>query len=553
MLQFRIDSGDNVLKKHFETAPKNAVYNSKTIQNELIAVSGEWILQKIINRVKKANFFAVMADEIADTSNTEQMSIVLRYVNEDCEIKEDSILFCACRNGTTGEALANNILTTLQHHGLDLRFLRGQGYDGAGAMAGSVNGTAKRIQTTYPLALYTHCYSHKLNLVIVQACSIQQIWNAMGVVSKVAFFFENSPKRQAALEDKISQTEQPNKKKHLIDLCRTRWIHRHEAFENFAQLFEVFVDLFEDISSSRDWNRDTSADASTLLIAITKFDFMMAFVIAWKALSLVKPLSIGLQSSSMDICKAYEEVASTTRSIQHIRNNVDQFHLEWFRIAESKAASIGADSPSLPRRCGRQLGRSNVSAENPCEYFKRAITIPFLDHLLCELHHRFDAEQLKVLRGLSLVPAIMKKDQQWRQNAMDLVSFYEDDVPSFHNFDMELVSLEMKWADQNSEELPNSPDLTLRQCSVKYFPNIHTLLRIICTLPVTSCSCERSISGLRRLKTYLRSTMGQDRLNGLALMHFHYSINVDVGEILDMFARKHPRRMTLIDVFNSDS
>jgi len=255
--------------------------------------------------------------------------------------------------------------------------------------------------------VYSHCYSHKLNLAIVKACYVQQVHNAMGVVTKITLF-ENSTKRQAALEEKRSQTEQPSRKKHLIDLCRTRWIHRHEAFENFVQLFEVVVDLFEDIRSSHDWKRDTSTNASTLLAAITKFNSLMAIVVAWKTLTLVKALSVGLQSSSIDICKAYEEAAGTKKSVQHVRNNVDQFHLKWFQIVESKAATVGADGPSLPRRCGRQISRINIPAEEPCEYLKSAVIIPFLDHLLHAFEHRFDIEQLRVARGLSLVPATMK-------------------------------------------------------------------------------------------------------------------------------------------------
>jgi hypothetical protein len=39
------------------------------------------------------------------------------------------------------------------------------------------------------------------------------------------------------------------------------------------------------------------------------------------------------------------------------------------------------------------------------------------------------------------------------------------------------------------------------------FPNIYTAFQIFATIPVTTCLCERSISALRRLKTYLRSTM----------------------------------------------
>ena len=38
-------------------------------------------------------------------------------------------------------------------------------------------------------------------------------------------------------------------------------------------------------------------------------------------------------------------------------------------------------------------------------------------------------------------------------------------------------------------------------------------------MPVTSCECERSFSGLKRLKPYTRRTMVAERLNGLALLH----------------------------------
>ena len=112
-----------------------------------------------------------------------------------------SIEFISCKSGTTGEALSENILSVLRKHGLDIALMRGQAYDGAGPMAGSVSGVAARIRSLCPLALYTHYFSHKLNLVIVDACQVQAVRNAMGIMSKVALFFENSPKRQAALEE----------------------------------------------------------------------------------------------------------------------------------------------------------------------------------------------------------------------------------------------------------------------------------------------------------------------------------------------------------------
>ena len=61
------------------------------------------------------------------------------------------------------------------------------------------------------------------------------------------------------------------------------------------------------------------------------------------------------------------------------------------------------------------------------------------------------------------------------------------------------------------------------------------------------------MSVLRRLKTYLRSTMGQERLSGLALIHIQYGMELDLEEIINIFARKHSRRMELLDILSEDA
>ena len=71
------------------------------------------------------------------------------------------------------------------------------------------------------------------------------------------------------------------------------------------------------------------------------------------------------------------------------------------------------------------------------------------------------------------------------------------------------------------------------------------LLKIAATQPVTSCKCERSISKLRLVKSILTTTMGEERLNGLALLHVHADLNLDLDSMVDMFARQHPRKMKL--------
>ena len=61
-------------------------------------------------------------------------------------------------------------------------------------------------------------------------------------------------------------------------------------------------------------------------------------------------------------------------------------------------------------------------------------------------------------------------------------------------------------------------------------------------LPSTSCSCERSISSLRRLKDYTQSTMKSDRLNGLASMYIHRDIYINPSFVLKKFVLANPNR-----------
>ncbi|RZF44144.1 hypothetical protein LSTR_LSTR017028, partial [Laodelphax striatellus] len=57
----------------------------------------------------------------------------------------------------------------------------------------------------------------------------------------------------------------------------------------------------------------------------------------------------------------------------------------------------------------------------------------------------------------------------------------------------------------------------------------------------TTCTAERSFSTLRRLKSYLRNSCGQDRLTGLALMSVHREVILDTDEVINEFALRKSR------------
>ena len=94
------------------------------------------------------------------------MSFCLRYVNEDGDICGNFLIFIHCKSGLTGKDLYNEVTEVLSSFGLDLQNCRGQGDDGSGAVSGHVNGLSVLILKENSKALYTHCASHRLNLVI---------------------------------------------------------------------------------------------------------------------------------------------------------------------------------------------------------------------------------------------------------------------------------------------------------------------------------------------------------------------------------------------------
>ena len=95
-----------------------------------------------------------------------------------------------------------------------------------------------------------------------------------------------------------------------------------------------------------------------------------------------------------------------------------------------------------------------------------------------------------------------------------------EDFPNPLAPDGELELWQTYWV-SNKSSCPNSVASTLKAISFDSFANIKVALRILATLPVTSCECERSFSVMLRLKNYTRSTMVEERLNGLAMMEIH--------------------------------
>ena len=81
----------------------------------------------------------------------------------------ESLLALVDTGATTGEALASLLLNTLEKDQLDVQHVVGQGYDGGSNMRDAAKGVQARVKQVNPMALFTHCFAHNLNRVLVNA------------------------------------------------------------------------------------------------------------------------------------------------------------------------------------------------------------------------------------------------------------------------------------------------------------------------------------------------------------------------------------------------
>ena len=325
---------DELLHKHLNSpSMRNASYLSHRSQNEILEVLVQhMILRDIIDEVKQADFYAILADEIT-SHNQEYLALCVRFVAKNKAVREEFLGFLKL-NRITGQEIAGTIIKFLQEQGIPLNQMRGQGYDGAANMSSERVGVQKRIQDVAPLATYIHCHSHSLNLVITKSCSLPEVRNVLDRLNHFCRYFLNSPKRSRLLKLVVSaNVPDVQKRKPLLDLCKTRWAERHSAYQHFYQAYVFVVQALELIGYSRhtdkygdgfsDWDPANRSEAQQILSAITSSTFLVGFVCIYQYLSHLSGITVKLQRRTVDILQAFEMVADVKKAYFKERDAVE--------------------------------------------------------------------------------------------------------------------------------------------------------------------------------------------------------------------------------------
>lgn len=142
-------SFDPILQDLLRTPARTAKYLSAVIQNELIQLISNNLRKQLIAKIQDCPFFTIIVDTTSDITRADQISIIVRWVcieSDTITIKETFMGFIHTTNSTAA-GFSNTVSQWLLDHGLDLRKIRGQGYDGASVMSGKKEGFRNYFET----------------------------------------------------------------------------------------------------------------------------------------------------------------------------------------------------------------------------------------------------------------------------------------------------------------------------------------------------------------------------------------------------------------------
>lgn len=321
-------------------------------------------------------------------------------------------------------------------------------------------------------------------------------------------------------------------------MSNTRWTSRVKCLSAFVSNYSLIHEVLQHI---HEHDATSSRDAFSFISSMESFELIVACVLVQNILSYTYILSLQLQKADTDLMKCFEEVQEVKNLLINKRNPK---HFSEIYLQASNVAKLIGVEPSMKRCARKQQHRANTPSSTIEEHYLVNLFYPFLDFVTQQLTDRFPKESKGLYSATKLMPAtlidlspdqlsFLVRELEWFRNDLSHESVLRHDIERW----------QMKW--KSNKNLPYNIQDVYRRCDKNFFPNIHSILTVFMTVPVSSCCCERSFSALRRLKTWLRSTTGQDRLTGLALLHVHRDKSISPLNILRRWDASGHRRIML--------
>lgn len=155
-----------------------------------------------------------------------------------------------------------------------------------------VNGVKTKIQKEYPSAIFVHCASHCLNLVINDLSRLTTIRNTFDTIKSIINYFRCSVIRSEVLK--------------LKSLCETRRTEKYKSIRHFSNNFTNIVRALEDFTANG--NGETRKKAYCLHPAILNSTFIVNLIVISKYSAVLEPVAQMFQTQRIDLSGVWKQI-----------------------------------------------------------------------------------------------------------------------------------------------------------------------------------------------------------------------------------------------------
>ncbi|CAI6351976.1 unnamed protein product [Macrosiphum euphorbiae] len=289
--------------------------------------------------------------------------------------------------------------------------------------------------------------------------------------------------------------------------------------------------------------------ATNLVSTISSFKFVTHLLLMKNIFEHTNPLSIYLQSPSLDFITALTMVDNCARKLSELRKDL---HLDVL-LADAKMFSL----------------ENELEEDN----FKIQVYFTVLDQIYTSITSRFEGSR-EILSDLSLlsVDRLISTSKgcpipednfvyldKWIPNLQidQLKLEYSTFAYSFlklkSNVEIEKLHENVIVSESDTDTIVDSDENNSEETKTKMtvldvlkllntfnlisaFPNMYMAYKFLCTIPATSVSSERTFSKLKLIKTRIRSTMVQNRLESLMLLSCEKDVKINLDEAINKYA-----------------
>ena len=497
---------------------KSTNFMSHECIDEIQNMFSHRLLRGIVADIKcQSKIFAVVVDGTQDITSKEQLSICIRYVDSELQVIEDFVGLYQIAE-TTGHAIAETVEDALLRLGLDASLLRGQTYDGGANMAGTLNGCQAVLRRKYPLALHFHCAAHCVHLVAERASeSDVLVRDCLQWVHELGKLYKRSTKFNSIFQAVVSETDDSSSPSaHIKPLCPTRWLCRHPAVVSVVDKYTVILDSLREMADSQ--HSETAVKAQALHDKFSNGTMLLGLRIAMCFTAPLHELSRVLQARRESISGMVECVKAVRSDLDSKRN--DEYFREILQDVQKQIEEFDLDELKLPRA---QKPPRRITGPAPShqattveEYFRKSF-FSVIDTAMQQIDDRWQASTGSGLQTYLKLEEMLLTGQ--------LASEDCDVIDTYQELDRQALSVQLNMFLQHYKPRTlycvKQALQSMSSDSRLLFSQVEQLVRLLLVCPATSCEAERSFSALRRLKTWLRNSISQLRLNSSAVCHVH--------------------------------